>query len=125
MILFVNARFISKINYNLHYNKMLLVQSLNWSHGGLDMKRLDVLPVLLEQGDQEVHGQVDVLDELLLSHADIAHGHTQAQHLLHLELDGGLEVQSLLLQVVAVSDQGGELASLEITMNSKYNRMKV
>ena len=33
-------------------------------------------------------------------------------YLLHLELDGGLEVQGLVLQVVVVGDKGGELASL-------------
>ena len=89
-----------------------LVQSLDRSHGGLDVETLDILPVLLQQGDQEVHGQVNVLDQLLLGHANIANGNAQTQHLLHLELDGGLEVQSLLLQVVTVGDQGGELASL-------------
>ena len=82
------------------------------SHGGLDVETLDILPVLLQQGDQEVHGQVNVLDQFLLGHANITNGNTQTQHLLHLELDGGLEVQSLLLQVVTVGDQGRELASL-------------
>ena len=77
------------------------------------MQTLDILPVLLQQRHQEVHGQVNVLDQLLLSHADIADSNTQTQHLLHLELDGGLEVQGLLLQVVTVGDQGGELASLK------------
>ena len=77
------------------------------------MKALDILPVLLQQRHQEVHGQVNVLDQLLLGHANIANSNTQAQDLLHLELDGGLEVEGLLLQVVAVGDQGGELAGLE------------
>ena len=91
----------------------ILVQSLHWSHGALDVETLHVLPVLLQQRHQEVHGQMDVLDQLLLGHVHVAHGDTETQHLLHLELDGGLQVQSLLLQVVVVGDQGGELASLE------------
>ena len=90
-----------------------LVQSLNRSHGGLDVQTLDVLPVLLEQRHQEVHGQVNVLDQFLFSHANIADSNTQAENLLHLELDGGLQVQGLGLQVVAVGDQGGELSGLK------------
>ena len=31
-----------------------LEQTDGLAHGGLDVKRLDVLPVLLEQGDEEV-----------------------------------------------------------------------
>ena len=79
------------------------------------MKTLHVLPVLLQQRDEEVHGEMDVLDELLLSHPDIADRHGQAEDLLHLELDGGLQVGYLSLQVVAVGHQGGELASLAVT----------
>ena len=89
------------------------VQPLDLAHGGLNVKALHVLPVLLQQRDEEVHGQVDVLDELLLSHLHVAHGDAEAEHLLHLELDSGLEVQGLLLQVVVVGDEGGELASLK------------
>ena len=77
------------------------------------MQTLHVLPVLLQQGHQEVHGQVDVLHELLLTHLHVTHGDAEAENLLHLELDGGLEVQGLLLQVVIMGDKSGELASLE------------
>ena len=89
------------------------VQPLDLSHGGLDVETLHVLPVLLQQRHEEVHGQVDVLDELLLTHLHVAHGDAEAENLLHLELDGRLEVQGLLLQVVVMGDEGGELASLE------------
>ena len=58
-----------------------LVQSLDWSHGGLDVKTLHVLPVLLQQRDEEVHGKVNVLDEVVFSHADVADGDRQAEHL--------------------------------------------
>ena len=90
----------------------LLVESLDRSHGGLDVEALHVLPVLLQQRHEEVHGQVDVLDELLLPHLHVAHGDAEAQNLLHLELDGGLEVQHLGLDVIVVGDEGRELASL-------------
>merc|ERR1719188_1214380 len=90
----------------------ILVKTLDWSHGGLDVETLDVLPVLLQQRDQEVHGQVNVLDQFFLSHANVANSNTEAQDLLHLELDGRLQIQSLLLQVVIVGDQSWEFTSL-------------
>ena len=37
--------------------------------------------MLLEQRDQEVDGQVDVLDEFILGHLDVADGDVQAQDL--------------------------------------------
>ena len=76
------------------------------------METLDVLPMFLEERNQEVHSQSDVLNELILSHLDVTNGHTQAKNLLHLELDGGLEVEHLGLDVIGVGDQAGELASL-------------
>merc|ERR1719154_256198 len=86
----------------------LLVQSLNRSHGGLDMKRPYVLPMLLQQRDQEIHSQMNILHKIFLRHSDVAYSNGKAENFLHLKLDGGLQVQDLLLQVVAVSDQGGE-----------------
>merc|ERR1712027_31976 len=97
----------------------LLVQSLDRSHGRLNVETLDVLPVLLQQGDKEVHGQVNVLDQILLGHTNIANSHAETQNLLHLELDGGLEVEGLLLQIVAVSHQGWELTSLVKTWSQQ------
>ena len=91
------------------------VKSLDRSHGRLDVQGLHVLPVLLQQGDEEVHGEMDVLDELLLSHPHVADSHGETENLLHLELDGGLQVSDLGRQVVAVGHQGGELSSLRIT----------
>ena len=57
------------------------VEPLNGSHGGLDVQGADVLPVLLEQRHEEVHGEVNVLDEVLLGHAHVTDGHRQAQNL--------------------------------------------
>ena len=37
--------------------------------------------MLLQQGDQEVDRQVNVLDELILGHADVADGDVQAENL--------------------------------------------
>merc|ERR1712032_897094 len=53
---------------------------------------------------------VDV--DLLLAHVDVADGNTQAQDLLKLELDGGLDAVHLGLEGLAVSHEGGELTGL-------------
>jgi len=76
------------------------------------MEGLDVVPVLLEEGDQEIDGHHAVLTELITGHANIADGDTHAQDLLELELDVGFHVVALLLDVVVVGDQGGELTGL-------------
>ena len=91
-----------------------LVESLGFSHAGLDMETLDVLPMFLEERNQKVHGESDVLNELILSHLHVTNGHTQAKNLLHLELDGGLQIVHLRIQVVHMSYHGGELSCLNI-----------
>ena len=58
-----------------------LEETLGRSHGALDVQGADVLPVLLEQGDQEVNGQMDVLDEFILAHLNVANSDIQAQNL--------------------------------------------
>ena len=57
------------------------VQPLDLSHGGLDVETLHVLPVLLQQGDEEVHGEMDVLDKIVLSHTHVPNSNRQAEHL--------------------------------------------
>jgi hypothetical protein len=89
-----------------------LEDAVDRAHGALDVQGSDVLPVLLEERHQEVDGGLDVVVQLVLGHFDAADGDTHAQHLLHLELDGALDLSHLGLDVVTVSDQGGELASL-------------
>jgi hypothetical protein len=89
-----------------------LVQALGGAHGGLDGQGAHVLPALLEQRNEVVDGQHDVADELILGHANVANGNTHAENLLQLELDGGLDLVHLLLEVLGVGDRGRELASL-------------
>lgn len=86
-----------------------LVDTVGRRHGSLDDKAANVLPALLEQGDEVVDGQHEVGNKLLLGHANVADGDTKAQNLLELELDGGLDVVDLVLHVLAVADGGGEL----------------
>ena len=77
------------------------------------MQRLDVLPRLLQQGDQEVDGQHGVGDNLVLVHVDVTNGTSETKDLLQLELDGGPDLDELLGEVVRVRDGGGELSSCE------------
>ena len=58
-----------------------LVQPLSRSHSALDVKRADVLPMLLQQRNQEVDGQMNVLHQLVFIHRQISDGNTQAQNL--------------------------------------------
>ena len=58
-----------------------LEDSLGWSHGAFDVKRPDVLPVLLQQGHQEVDGQCDVGVQLVWGHAHMTNAGRQTQNL--------------------------------------------
>jgi len=96
-----------------------LVKADGLVHRGLDEQGLDVLPVLLEKGDQEVDGHHDVGEELILGHLDVTNSDTQAEDLLELELDGGTDLISLVANVVGVGDGGGELSGLVETRSQE------
>lgn len=94
-----------------HNRNKALVDAAGRRHGSLDGEAPNVLPALLQQRDEVVDGQHDVGDQLLLRHADVADGDTHAEHLLELELDGGLDLVHPGAEVVGVRDGRGELAS--------------
>ena len=73
-----------------------------------------MLPVLGQEGDEEVDGHVDVGDDLILGHADVGNGdtHTKGFLTLQLELDGGLLGLDLLGYVLVGAQDGGELSGL-------------
>ena len=54
------------------------VEPLHWAHGGLDVQGPHVLPVLLQQGDEEVHGGMNILDTIVLNHSHVADTNRQA-----------------------------------------------
>ncbi len=85
-----------------------LVQSLGRRHRRLDSQATNVLPALLQQRHQIIDSQHDVRDQLILSHTDIAHSDTHAQHLLELELNRALDLVDLVVQVFGVRDWGWE-----------------
>ena len=89
-----------------------LVQSLWWRHRSLDGQASNVLPSLLQQGDEVVDGQHDVTNQLILSHLNVADSDTQAENLLQLELDGGLDFGDLGTQIFVVGDWSWEFTSL-------------
>lgn len=84
-------------------------------HGSLDDKTANVLPALLEEGDEVVDSEHQVGNKGLLLHLDVTNGNTEAQNLLELELDGGLDVGDLGGHVLSVGDGGRELSGLRET----------
>eukprot|EP00349_Pseudokeronopsis_sp_Brazil_P008614 CAMPEP_0202965884 /NCGR_PEP_ID=MMETSP1396-20130829/10028_1 /ASSEMBLY_ACC=CAM_ASM_000872 /TAXON_ID= /ORGANISM="Pseudokeronopsis sp., Strain Brazil" /LENGTH=203 /DNA_ID=CAMNT_0049689073 /DNA_START=89 /DNA_END=699 /DNA_ORIENTATION=+ len=70
----------------------------------------EVLPSLLEEGDEEVDGHEDVLSDLVLSHAVIGDCDCHAGDLLQLELDAAPHIINLRLQALVVSHDLGKHA---------------
>jgi len=89
-----------------------LIETLWWRHGSFDGQATNVLPALLQQGDQVVDSQHDITDQLILSHTDIADSDTHAENLFELELYGGLDVSDLVGEIFGMGDWGWEFASL-------------
>ena len=85
---------------------------MRWTHRRLDDQRTNVLPVLLQQGDQEVNSHHDLVDQDVLLHLNVTNSNGQTQDLLQLELDGGLDLVDLTVQVIVVGNWGWELTSL-------------
>jgi len=62
---------------------------------------------------------MDILDKFVLAHSNITNSDRQTQNLLHLELDGCLEVVNLLPEVIVMGHQSWELSSLIQTGSQK------
>ena len=90
----------------------LLEEAEGGTHGGLEVQGLHVLPVLLEEGDEEVDGGLGVDEDLLLGLLDVADGDGEAEHLLELELHLGADGVHLVLEGLVVGAEGGELTGL-------------
>lgn len=74
------------------------------------MERLNVVPALLQEGDQEVDSDQEVGLDVLSGHVVVTDGGAQADDLLELELALGLEVLDLALEGFVVGDDLGEAA---------------
>jgi len=96
---------------------------MDFAHGLLDVESLHVLPILLEQGDEEVNGHGDVDDDLVLSQTEMADGNSEAEHLLELELDSALDGVDLVEHVLARAKQSGKLAGLVETWSKQTRNL--
>jgi len=85
-----------------------LVKTNRLAHGGLDMQGLDILPVLLEQRNEEIDTQHDVCKHLVLRHLNMADGNSQTKDFLQLELDGRSHLGQFVGEVLRVGDGSGE-----------------
>jgi len=74
---------------------MSLVQSAWFAHGGLQVQNLYVLPVFLEERNQEIDRKLQILENLGFGHTTVSHRCVQAKHFLQLELDGSLHLVDL------------------------------
>ena len=97
----------------------ILVQTHGLAHGRLDGQGLDVLPVLLQQRDQEIDRHLDVNVQFLLGQVDVTDGNTEAKNLLKLVLDGRSDLINLVLERVIMGNEGRELTGLVKTRSQK------
>ena len=54
---------------------------MGFPHGALYIECTDILPVLLEQRDQEIDSAVDVSCQLVLAHPNMANGYCKTENL--------------------------------------------
>ena len=57
------------------------------THGWFDVQNFDVLPILLQKGNQEIDGKLHVKGDIVVVHGYIGDAQRHAHNLLHLELD--------------------------------------
>ena len=93
------------------------------THGGLQVQRLDVLPVLLQQRNEEVDRQHDVGNQLIFSHIEVTDSNTETENLLQLELDGGTDLVGLIGQGIVVRDGSRELTDLVETRTQETRNL--
>ena len=96
---------------------------MHLAHGALDVEGLNVLPSLLQQRNEEVHGHLDVEGELVGGETDVTDGDTDAKNLLQLELDSALHVVELVSHGLVVSEEDRELASLVKVRSEKFGNL--
>merc|ERR1719263_1566075 len=79
-------------------------------HRALEVESLDIVPVLLEQGDKEVDGHKRVLPQFIWVHVDVPDRNAHAENLFQLKLHLASNLGDLGLKVVTVLNECGELA---------------
>ena len=72
------------------------------------MDSLDVLPLLLQEGGQEIEGHSNVLSDLFIGHGLVGSGDVKAGNLLQLPLDGSSNIFDLSEEWFVVGDWSWE-----------------
>ena len=75
----------------------LTVNSVWLAHGGVKVERLDILPALLKEGNEEVDAHVNVLSQVFGVHFNISDWGGHVQDFLKLEPDGVSNFLNLLI----------------------------
>ena len=88
-----------------------LVDSVHFSHGRLDVERPHVLPILLQEGYEEVDRQHDISVQLVGLHANVTDSNRKTQDFLHLEFDCSFDGLDLVLHRFLVRESSGEFTS--------------
>jgi hypothetical protein len=89
------------------------------THRRLDVDLANVLPLLLEKRSEEISSKLGVGEDFRSFHEDVSDSNVEAHDLLHLELDGRLQLVNLALHIVRCSKEGGELSGLGQTRTKK------
>ena len=100
-----------------------LIEALGLAHGRFQGKRADILPVLLEERNQEVHGLICVGQDLLLGHLDVTNGDSKGKHLLHLKFNCAAHIINAILKILLVVDEDRKLASLVQTRTNDLGNL--
>jgi len=93
------------------------------AHGRLDMQRLDVLPILLQERNEEINAQHDIGENLVVVHFNMANSDAQAEDLLELEFDSGAYFRKLVREIFSVRDGSREFSSLGKTGTQKTGNL--
>ena len=105
--------------YNRAPSLSLEVDLDSGSHGGLHVDLSNVLPLLLKKRGEKIHSELGVDDDIFLLHAHVSDSDVEAHDLLHLELDGGLDLIDLGLHIISRGKEGGEFTCLGKTGSQK------
>merc|ERR1740117_687054 len=81
------------------------------AHGALHVQSLDIVPVLLQQRNQEVDSHQRILPNLICCHVHMPDGNTHTENLLQLKLHLAADLGDLRFEIVSVLNEGWELAS--------------
>jgi len=68
-----------------------------------------ILPILLQQWNEEINTHLNILEYLLLLHSNIAHSNSHAKHLLQLELYHSLSLINFRLYGFLMSNKSWKL----------------